>query len=151
MKSVFQENSIKSFEGVSKIFQWSFVLQFCCSINLIAATKTEEGLVSVCLNTHSPASNIVKGHYEWSVTSGPSVSPHSVSFSNTHIEREMISLPRIPKKDNMNKFILLIESPLHWYLIYELGRPLTKLGCQIPFFHNTSSVGELVTQNSILL
>ena len=38
--SVFQENSIKSFKGVS-----SFILQFCCSMNLIAATRAEGGLV----------------------------------------------------------------------------------------------------------
>ena len=37
---VFQENFIKSFKGVS-----SFVLQFCCSMNLIAATRAEGGLV----------------------------------------------------------------------------------------------------------
>ena len=40
VSSVFQENFIKSFKGVS-----SFVLQFCCSMNLIAATRAEGGLV----------------------------------------------------------------------------------------------------------
>ena len=41
MSSVFQENFIKIFKGVSR----SFVLQFFCSINLIAATRAEGGLV----------------------------------------------------------------------------------------------------------
>ena len=40
VSSVFQENVIKSFKGVA-----SFVLQFCCSMNLIAATRAEGGLV----------------------------------------------------------------------------------------------------------
>ena len=39
--SVFQENSIKSLKGVSM----KFVLQFRCSMNLIAATRAEGGLV----------------------------------------------------------------------------------------------------------
>ena len=39
----------KSFKGVSRIFQWSFVLQFYCSMNLIAATRAEGGLVIVTL------------------------------------------------------------------------------------------------------
>ena len=43
MSSVFQENFIKIFKGVSR----SFVLQFFCSINLIAATRAEGGLVSI--------------------------------------------------------------------------------------------------------
>ena len=42
---MFQENVIKSLKGVSRIFQKSFVLQFCCSMNLIAATRAEGGLV----------------------------------------------------------------------------------------------------------
>ena len=33
--SVFQENLIKSLKGISSIFQWKFVLQFCCSMVLI--------------------------------------------------------------------------------------------------------------------
>ena len=37
---MFQEKFIRSFKGVS-----SFVLQFCCSMNLIAATRAEGGLV----------------------------------------------------------------------------------------------------------
>ena len=45
VSSVFQEKFIKSFKGVSRIFQWSFVLPFCCSMNLIAATRAEGGLV----------------------------------------------------------------------------------------------------------
>ena len=31
---------------VSRIFQWTFVLWFCCCIDLIAATRAKEGLVS---------------------------------------------------------------------------------------------------------
>ena len=38
VSSVFQENFIKSFKGVSRNFQRTFVLPFCCSMNLIAAT-----------------------------------------------------------------------------------------------------------------
>ena len=41
VSSEFQENFIQSFKGVS-----GFVLQFCCSMNLIAATQAEGGLVS---------------------------------------------------------------------------------------------------------
>ena len=46
VSSVFQENLMKNFKGVSRIFQWSFALQFCHSMNLIAATRAEGGLVS---------------------------------------------------------------------------------------------------------
>ena len=42
VSSVFQENFIKSFKGVS-----SFVLQFCSCMNLIAATRAERGLVYI--------------------------------------------------------------------------------------------------------
>ena len=42
VSSVFQENFIKSSKGVS-----SFVLQFFCSMNLIAAIRAEGGLVSL--------------------------------------------------------------------------------------------------------
>ena len=38
---VLQENFIKSFKGVS-----SFVLQFCCRMNLISATRAKGGLVN---------------------------------------------------------------------------------------------------------
>ena len=44
VSSVFQENFIKSFKDVSRIFQ---VLQFCCSMNLIAASRAKVGLVLV--------------------------------------------------------------------------------------------------------
>ena len=40
VSSEFQEIFIQSFKGVS-----GFVLQFCCSMNLIAATLAEGGLV----------------------------------------------------------------------------------------------------------
>ena len=39
------KNLIKSFNGVSRIFDWIFVLQFWCSMNLIAATRAKGGLV----------------------------------------------------------------------------------------------------------
>ena len=42
----YKKISIKSFKGVSRMFQWSFVLQFCSCMNLIAATRAEGGLVS---------------------------------------------------------------------------------------------------------
>ena len=51
VSSVFQENFIKSFKGVSRNFQRSFVLPFCCSMNLIAATRAEGGLVIFGSNT----------------------------------------------------------------------------------------------------
>ena len=47
---VSQENLIKSLKGVSRSFQWRFVLQFSCSINLIAATRAEGGLVIINLD-----------------------------------------------------------------------------------------------------
>ena len=54
VSSVFQENFIKSFKGVSRIFQWSFVLQFCCCMNLIAATRAEGGLVNRVSSSKTP-------------------------------------------------------------------------------------------------
>ena len=42
VSSVFKENFMKSFLGDS-----SFVLKLCCSMNLIAATRAEGGLVSL--------------------------------------------------------------------------------------------------------
>ena len=35
----------ESFKGVSIMFQWNFVLQFCCGMNLIAAIRAEGGFV----------------------------------------------------------------------------------------------------------
>ena len=44
VQRVFQV-SFKNFMGVSKTFQWSSLLQFCCCMALIAATRAEGGLV----------------------------------------------------------------------------------------------------------
>ena len=41
--------NISSFRGVSRMFQLSFVLQFCSCIDLIAATRAEGGLVFLAL------------------------------------------------------------------------------------------------------
>ena len=43
--SAFKKISIKIFKGVSRMFQWSFVLQFCSRMYLIAATRAKGGLV----------------------------------------------------------------------------------------------------------
>ena len=45
VSSVFQEKFKQSVKGVSRMFQSSFVLQFCCCMDLIAATRAEGGLV----------------------------------------------------------------------------------------------------------
>ena len=47
MSNILQENFKKSFNGVSRMFQCSFVLQFCCCMDLIAATRTKGRLVIV--------------------------------------------------------------------------------------------------------
>ena len=41
----FKKIPIKSLKGVSKMFQGSFLLQFCSRMYLIAATRAEGGLV----------------------------------------------------------------------------------------------------------
>ena len=41
----YKKISIKSFKGVSRMFQWSFVVQLCSRMYLIAATRAEGGLV----------------------------------------------------------------------------------------------------------
>ena len=46
VSSVFQEDFIISFKGILRVFQGSFVLQFCCCMNIIAATRAEGGLRS---------------------------------------------------------------------------------------------------------
>ena len=43
----FKKIPIKSFKGISKMFQGSFLLQFCFRMYLIAATRAEGGLVVV--------------------------------------------------------------------------------------------------------
>ena len=40
-----QENFRNSLKGVSRVFQWNFVLQVCCCMDFIAATQAEGGLV----------------------------------------------------------------------------------------------------------
>ena len=47
---------IKSFKGVSKMFQGSFLLQFCSRMYLIAATRAEGGLVFQFLGGGTPLS-----------------------------------------------------------------------------------------------
>ena len=42
---MFQENFNNKFQGVSRMFQLSFFLQFCSRMYLIAATQAEGGLV----------------------------------------------------------------------------------------------------------
>ena len=41
----FKKISKESVKGVLRMFQRSFVLQFCCCMKLIAATRAEGGLV----------------------------------------------------------------------------------------------------------
>ena len=45
LSRMFQENFKKNLKGISRMFQWCFVLRFCCGIDLIGATRAEGGLV----------------------------------------------------------------------------------------------------------
>ena len=45
VSSVVQENFKTKFKGALRIFQLSFVLRFCCCIDLLAATRAEGELV----------------------------------------------------------------------------------------------------------
>ena len=60
VSSVFHENFIKSLIGVSRVFQWSFVLPFCCSMNLIAAALADGGLaIRYLLHTSRTSLSII--------------------------------------------------------------------------------------------